>query len=118
MLDEATSSLDSQSEAVVQKALSNLMKGRTTIVIAHRLATVVNAEQIIFMEKGQITGKGSHEELLENHELYREFATQQLQMNNPEVQDIEEEAPVLHDKNTSSGRRSAHPRIGRSISES
>ncbi|AIQ76912.1 MULTISPECIES: ABC transporter ATP-binding protein [Paenibacillus] len=118
MLDEATSSLDSQSESVVQKALSNLMKGRTTIVIAHRLATVVNAEQIIFMEKGQITGMGRHEELLENHELYREFATQQLQMNNLEIQDNKEEAPVIHDKNTSSGRRSAHPRIGRSISES
>lgn len=52
MLDEATSSLDSKSESVVQKALNNLMKGRTTLVIAHRLSTVVDADKIIFIEKG------------------------------------------------------------------
>ncbi|WP_372508769.1 ABC transporter ATP-binding protein [Pseudalkalibacillus decolorationis] len=79
MLDEATSSLDSQSEVVVQQALNNLMKGRSTLVIAHRLSTVVNADQIVFLEKGKITGVGTHEELLRNHELYREFAIQQLQ---------------------------------------
>ncbi|WP_082063317.1 ABC transporter ATP-binding protein [Paenibacillus sp. IHBB 10380] len=118
MLDEATSSLDSQSEAVVQKALSNLMKGRTTIVIAHRLATVVNANQIIFMEKGRITGMGRHEELLQNHGLYREFATQQLQMNTVEVHDGgKEEASSADDKNTGSRRRPAHSRIGGSVSE-
>lgn len=80
MLDEATSSLDSRSEVVVQKALKNLMEGRTTIVIAHRLSTVVGADQIIFIEKGQVTGRGRHEELLENHDMYREFAAQQLQI--------------------------------------
>lgn len=119
MLDEATSSLDSQSEAVVQKALGNLMQGRTTIVIAHRLATVVNADQIIFMEKGRITGKGTHEELLRDHELYREFAEQQLQMNTPELQgSVIEEGSTGNGQNTGSGRRSAHPRIGGSLSES
>ncbi|HEY2494275.1 MAG TPA: ABC transporter ATP-binding protein [Paenibacillus sp.] len=118
MLDEATSSLDSQSEAVVQKALSNLMQGRTTIVIAHRLATVVNADQIIFMEKGRITGMGRHDELLQNHGLYREFATQQLQMNAVEVHDgSKEEASSTDDENTGSGRRPAHSRIGGSVSE-
>jgi ATP-binding cassette subfamily B protein AbcA/BmrA len=78
MLDEATSSLDSTSERVVQEALNNLMKGRTTLVIAHRLSTVVDADQIIFLDKGRITGSGTHEQLVANHELYREFAQQQL----------------------------------------
>ncbi|MFF2530729.1 ABC transporter ATP-binding protein [Brevibacillus sp. NPDC058079] len=78
MLDEATSSLDSNSEMIVQKALQNLMKGRTTLVIAHRLSTVVEADQIIFLEKGKITGMGTHEELFQTHEMYRELASQQL----------------------------------------
>lgn len=80
MLDEATSSLDSKSEIVVQQALSNLMKGRTTLVIAHRLSTVADADQIIFLEKGRITGKGTHEQLFETHDLYREFAVRQLRL--------------------------------------
>ncbi|CAH0309463.1 Multidrug resistance ABC transporter ATP-binding/permease protein BmrA [Peribacillus sp. Bi134] len=78
MLDEATSSLDSKSEKVVQQALNDLMKGRTTIVIAHRLSTVVGSDQIIFLEKGKITGSGTHKELYKTHSLYREFAEQQL----------------------------------------
>ncbi|WP_280754772.1 ABC transporter ATP-binding protein [Paenibacillus sp. LBL] len=81
MLDEATSSLDSRSEIEVQKALKNLMAGRTTIIIAHRLSTVVGADQIIFIEKGTVTGRGTHDELIEQHAMYREFAVQQLQMN-------------------------------------
>ncbi|MDF2679454.1 MAG: transporter ATP-binding protein [Brevibacillus sp.] len=80
MLDEATSSLDSKSEQVVQQALANLMKGRTTLVIAHRLSTVVDADQILFMEKGKITGRGVHAQLFQTHDLYREFATQQLRV--------------------------------------
>ncbi|MFD2370831.1 ABC transporter ATP-binding protein [Brevibacillus sp. GCM10020057] len=80
MLDEATSSLDSKSEWVVQQALANLMKGRTTLVIAHRLSTVVDADQILFLEKGKITGRGTHEELFAAHAMYREFATQQLRV--------------------------------------
>ncbi|GIN74826.1 ABC transporter ATP-binding protein [Bacillus sp. J14TS2] len=78
LLDEATASLDSQSEQVVQKALQRLMEGRTTFVIAHRLATIVHADQIIFIEDGAITGKGTHQELLTHHALYRSFAEQQL----------------------------------------
>lgn len=78
MMDEATASLDSQSESVVQQALSRLMEGRTTFVIAHRLSTIVDADQIIFIEKGRVTGSGTHVELVESHALYREFATQQL----------------------------------------
>lgn len=80
MLDEATSSLDSKSEIVVQQALDNLMIGRTTLVIAHRLSTVVDADQILFVEKGTITGRGTHEELVRSHALYREFANQQLRL--------------------------------------
>ncbi|RJE91096.1 ABC transporter ATP-binding protein [Paenibacillus sp. 1011MAR3C5] len=81
MLDEATSNLDSKSEEVVQDALKNLMAGRTTVVIAHRLSTVVDADTIVFLEKGRITGKGTHEQLYRSHALYREFADGQLKMN-------------------------------------
>ncbi|GAE93267.1 lipid A export ATP-binding/permease protein MsbA [Gracilibacillus boraciitolerans JCM 21714] len=70
--------MDSQSEQVVQKALHRLMEGRTTFVIAHRLATIVHADQIIFIENGEITGQGTHQELIKNHALYRSFAEQQL----------------------------------------
>lgn len=81
MLDEATSNLDSRSELVVQNALSNLMKGRTTLIIAHRLSTVIDADQIIFLDKGKITGIGSHNELYSYHQMYKEFADQQLRVN-------------------------------------
>lgn len=78
MMDEATASLDSQSEGIVQQALTRLMEGRTTFVIAHRLSTIVDADKIIFIEKGQVTGIGTHQELTQSHDLYREFAEQQL----------------------------------------
>ncbi|GKU83470.1 ABC transporter ATP-binding protein [Niallia sp. NCCP-28] len=78
MMDEATASLDSQSEGIVQQALARLMEGRTTFVIAHRLSTIVDADKIIFIEKGEITGIGKHHELIRTHSLYREFAEQQL----------------------------------------
>ena len=78
MMDEATASLDSQSESVVQQALTRLMKGRTTFVIAHRLSTIVDADKIIFIEKGQVTGIGTHHELTQSHDLYRKFSEQQL----------------------------------------
>ena len=78
MMDEATASLDSQSERVVQQALTRLMEGRTTFVIAHRLSTIVDADKIIFIEKGQVTGSGTHQELTQSHALYRSFAEQQL----------------------------------------
>ncbi|XQY93600.1 ABC transporter ATP-binding protein [Metabacillus sp. HB246100] len=78
LLDEATSNLDSQSEKLVQKALEHLMVGRTTLVIAHRLSTVIGVDQIIVLENGTITGQGTHEQLIKNHSLYHELATQQL----------------------------------------
>ncbi|MBN8203690.1 MULTISPECIES: ABC transporter ATP-binding protein [Bacillaceae] len=78
MMDEATASLDSQSEGIVQQALTRLMEGRTTFVIAHRLSTIVDADRIVFIEKGHVTGIGTHSELTQSHDLYREFAEQQL----------------------------------------
>lgn len=78
LMDEATASLDSQSEVIVQKALAELMEGRTTFVIAHRLSTIVHANQIIFIENGTVTGKGTHQQLLNTHPLYQKFAQQQL----------------------------------------
>lgn len=74
LLDEATSNLDSGSEAHVQEALQRLMEGRTTLIIAHRLSTVIDADQLVFLEAGQITGIGTHNELIDSHPLYREFA--------------------------------------------
>lgn len=85
MMDEATASLDSQSEGIVQQALSRLMEGRTTFVIAHRLSTIVDADKIIFIEKGQVTGIGTHQELIQSHALYREFAEQQLTSGEHEI---------------------------------
>lgn len=78
MLDEATASLDSQSEDQVQRALEQLMKGRTTFVIAHRLSTIVDADRIYFVEEGRITGSGTHQELLASHPLYRQYVQEQV----------------------------------------
>lgn len=79
LLDEATSNLDSSSEQLVQKALKQLMNGRTTLVIAHRLSTIVDADQIAVVEGGEISGIGTHAELLSSHPLYRELAEQQFE---------------------------------------
>ncbi len=77
LLDEATANLDSESEFYIQQALNELMKDRTTIVIAHRLATIKKANQIVFLDKGQITGVGTHQELVASHEKYRHFVNTQ-----------------------------------------
>ena len=75
ILDEATSSLDTESEALVQKALENLMKGRTTFIIAHRLSTIGYAHRIAVIVNGRIVEEGSHQELMtcngEYHKLYQ-----------------------------------------------
>ncbi|WP_239751953.1 ABC transporter ATP-binding protein [Mammaliicoccus sp. H-M34] len=77
LLDEATANLDSESEYYIQQALNELMKDRTTIVIAHRLATIKKANQIIFLDKGEITGAGTHSELITTHDKYRHFVNTQ-----------------------------------------
>jgi ATP-binding cassette subfamily B protein len=83
ILDEATAHLDSENEELVQTALSQALSGRTSIVIAHRLSTVMNADQILVLENGLIRERGKHEELVQAGGLYSElFARQDLTTSN------------------------------------
>lgn len=83
VLDEATSSLDSESEALVQAALEVLMRGRTTFVIAHRLATVLGADVIIVLDSGRVVERGTHAELLESGGLYADLYRKQFASESP-----------------------------------
>ena len=78
VLDEATSSLDTESERLVQQALNNLMQGRTTLVIAHRLSTIRSADKIVVLDKGEIAEAGRHEELLARRGVYRKLYDMQF----------------------------------------
>ena len=78
LLDEATSALDAESEHAVKEALSLLMAGRTTIIIAHRLATILHADKIVVVEDGRLVAEGSHEQLLDSSPLYRRLASLQF----------------------------------------
>ena len=78
LLDEATSSLDAETENKIQKAISYLTKGRTTIVIAHRLSTILNSDRIYVIEKGSVVDEGNHEELLNSSVVYRNFYDKQI----------------------------------------
>ncbi|GMV91041.1 MAG: ABC transporter ATP-binding protein [Candidatus Hydrogenedentota bacterium] len=80
ILDEATSSLDSESEALIQDALRSLRRGRTTFVIAHRLSTIRSADQILVLEEGEIIERGTHQELFELHGRYRQLHDKQYQL--------------------------------------
>ena len=79
LLDEATSSLDSETESKIQEALKVLTKNKTTIVIAHRLSTILNSNNIYIIDSGKIVGSGKHEELLKKSELYKNFYERQIQ---------------------------------------
>ena len=92
ILDDSTSSVDLTTEFKIQKALDKLMKGRTSFVIAQRISTVLNADQIIVLDKGEIVARGTHEELLESSEIYAEIYTSQL------IGDTEVEAPQILDE--------------------
>ena len=78
LLDEATSSLDAETESKIQDALKILTKDRTTIVIAHRLSTILNSDQIYIIDAGSVVAKGKHDELLDNSELYKNFYEKQI----------------------------------------
>ena len=94
LLDEATSSLDNESEYLVQQALDRLMRGRTTIVIAHRLSTVERADRILVLDRGRIVEQGTHQELLARAGLYHRLYTRRF-VDEATVATVAEPEPVL-----------------------
>ena len=89
VLDEATSALDSQSERLVQDAMERLMVGRTSLVIAHRLSTVIKANRILVMQHGEVIDEGTHRELIQRPGLYRELYTLQFQAQPPHLHSMD-----------------------------
>ncbi len=81
LLDEATSSLDAETEQKIQDAINFLTRGRTTLVIAHRLSTILNSDKIYVVDSGKIVGEGKHDELIKNSDLYKNFYEKQIQKN-------------------------------------
>ena len=81
LLDEATSSLDAETEQKIQDAINFLTRGRTTLVIAHRLSTILNSDKIYVIDNGNVIGEGKHDELIKNSEIYKNFYEKQIQKN-------------------------------------
>src|SRR6185503_15293163 len=96
ILDDSTSSVDLVTEYKIQKALDYLMKGRTSFVIAQRISTVLNADQILVLDKGEVVARGKHEELMEQSAIYAEIYNSQLvgdaEVSAVEVASVSEEA--------------------------
>ena len=111
ILDEATSSLDSESEALIQDGLHALRKGRTTFVIAHRLSTIRSADQILVLEAGEIVERGTHDELLATNGRYRQLYDKQYKIEKDRFvnpgEDFTPELPKAMPEPTGAGRRSA-----------
>ena len=78
LLDEATSSLDAETESKIQQAINFLTKGRTTVVIAHRLSTILNSEKIFVIDKGEVIDSGNHDELIKSSKIYKNFYEKQI----------------------------------------
>ena len=78
LLDEATSSLDAETENKIQEAITLLTKNKTTIVIAHRLSTILNSDKIYVIDHGKVLGEGSHKELLSSSSIYKNFYDKQI----------------------------------------
>jgi ATP-binding cassette subfamily B multidrug efflux pump len=110
ILDDSTSSVDTQTERLIQEALDHLMEGRTTFVIAHRLATVRRADLILVMADGRIVQRGKHDELLASGGLYREIYDLQLSLQNQFIEETEVDNELFvreHDRDSIKGRRTA-----------
>lgn len=91
LMDEPTSALDTESEQLIQKALTNLMKGRTTLTIAHRLSTIRSSDTIYVLEEGGVTDQGTHEQLMETSKRYRDLCQAQLHSNSVSRSQIDHE---------------------------
>jgi len=109
ILDEATSSLDSESEGMIQQGLSQLMKGRTTFVIAHRLSTIRKADQILVVEAGEIVERGTHDQLLAARGRYRDLYTRQHDLATNLFLAPGEGDPVVEVKEAPNGKEPASP---------
>ncbi len=110
ILDDSTSSVDTQTEKLIQEALDRLMEGRTTFVIAHRLATIRRADLILVMDNGQIVQRGRHDELLKEGGLYKEIYDLQLSQQNRFFEEVEEEEELFvreREHETIKGRRTS-----------
>jgi len=112
LLDEATSALDSQSEKIVQEALDKLSGGRTTLVVAHRLSTVRNADTIIVIDRGRIIDHGTHEELLDRGGIYADLYRLQFRDGKTIVDPVGERIKVNHLTSDDSEPRGLLRRIG------